>query len=311
MVFSCRPSLTGESLLKIDPRGPKATIAEVHKQKGRRVAGLFAALSLGVTSLCVSSSRDRAGPGRAARRRMNETKKKNSPSRPSWRRLVPEAPRAGKSKASASVSGLANSETVDIPYKVEKFSSNQVTPPGFRVAPAARSGGRAAGARRRPGRGTRRSAAARSARLRGTRGRGMATPMARVPHDTSDESGGPRGVSGRGAVGAGAPRGEWEPGNLESWELAGLRRVAGFQICRFSSPPAPRPALAAVGRGPTPARWGDELSRGATKVPDRHGRRLRNVTSGCCRDLRVEEPGHFKATPQGVRRNFFLATGQG
>ena len=51
VVFSCRPSLTGESLLKtvtrstVKPRGPKATIADVHKQKVRRVAGLFAALS--------------------------------------------------------------------------------------------------------------------------------------------------------------------------------------------------------------------------------------------------------------------------
>ena len=40
VIFSCRPSLTTRK-----PRGPKANIADVHKQKVPRVVRLFAALS--------------------------------------------------------------------------------------------------------------------------------------------------------------------------------------------------------------------------------------------------------------------------
>ena len=90
----------------------------------------------------------------------------------------------------------------------------------------------------------------RSVRLRGTRGRGMATPMGPAPHVTSDESGGPRGGGeGRGRRGL-ARRGERQPGILESWEPTGLRPPQVFTL------PGPAPAGGvALGtdscRGPT------------------------------------------------------------
>ena len=64
--------------------------------------------------------------------------------------------------------------------------------------------------------------------------RPRASPRARAAN--------PRSVGeGRGRRGA-RRAGEWHPGNLESWEPAGLRRAAGFQIFRIPGfhPPRPR-----------------------------------------------------------------------
>ena len=92
----------------------------------------------------------------------------------------------------------------------------------------------------------------RSARLRGTRGRGMATPMA--PSRTSPRTrAATRGAAGRGAVGAGrTARGS---GNLEIWNPGNLRGCGARQVFRFSgfqvfTLPGPAPAGGvAPGRG--------------------------------------------------------------
>ena len=85
-----------------------------------------------------------------------------------------------------------------------------------------------------------------------------------------------------------------------AWEPVGLRRVAGFPIFRFSPPRPPGPRWRPLGGGRTPERWRDELSRGATKVLTATDAACATVTSRVLQDLRVEEPGHFEATPGGV-----------
>ena len=114
-----------------------------------------------------------------------------------------------------------------------------------------------------------------------------------APHDTSDESGGPRGVSGRAPSGGHTARGS---GNLEIWNPESLRGCGACQVPRFSGfhRPGPRPALAAVRRGQTPARRDDSGHREARQnLLTATDAACATVTAGCCRDLRVEEPGHF------------------
>ena len=93
-------------------------------------------------------------------------------------------------------------------------------------SPARRSGGGAPGGGAHPGAARGDPPLSRSARLRGTRGRGMATPMGPAPRVTGDESGDSCCATGRGAVGA-----------------------AGFQFFRIPGFHPPRPAPAA-GRRP-------------------------------------------------------------
>ena len=88
----------------------------------------------------------------------------------------------------------------------------------------------------------------RSARLRGTRGRGMATPMALSRATPRTRAATPAERSGRGAVGAGRPRGS---GNLEIWNPENLRGCGARQVFRFSgfqvftvSAPAPTGGVA-------------------------------------------------------------------
>ena len=100
--------------------------------------------------------------------------------------------------------------------------------PGFRVAPARCCGSGAAALT--PGAARGGPPLSRSVRLRGTRGRGMATPMGPAPHDTSDESGGARGWSRSEAVGAARTAREY----LEIWKPENLRGCGARQVFRFS-----------------------------------------------------------------------------
>ena len=97
----------------------------------------------------------------------------------------------------------------------------------------------------------------RSVRLRGTRGRGMATPMA--PARTSPRTrAATRGASaGRGAVGAGRTGrggvGTWKSGILGTCEAAARGRFSDFQDSRFSPSQAPHPPGASPGARLVPA----------------------------------------------------------
>ena len=107
----------------------------------------------------------------------------------------------------------------------------------------------------------------RSGRLRGTRGRGMATPMARPARHLGRERR-PGGGSGRGAVGAGrTARGSgnleiWNPGNLRGCGARQVFSFSGFQV--FTLP------------GPAPTR---RRRRGAASCSgtDREGRETGNL----------------------------------
>ena len=95
----------------------------------------------------------------------------------------------------------------------------------------------------------------RSGRLRGTRGRGMATPMA--PSRTTPRTrAAARGGRARDAVGAGAPRGgvgTWKSGILRTCGAAARGRFSDFQDSRFSPSQAPHPPAASPGARPAAA----------------------------------------------------------
>ena len=142
-------------------------------------------------------------------------------------------------------------------------------------------------------------------------------PMATAPRGTSGESGEPadrRGGRGRRGCAGGVET--WKSGILGTCGAAARGRFPDFQV--FT---APAPRWRPSGGVKTPARWGDDsggficaetpCSEG-TKVPDRHGRRLRNGyqpgPAGICV---LKSRGTLRRRPRGVRRNFLLATGQG